>query len=105
MRKNVASAASVEDECGMMGLCRCGGEWKLTFNEVALRERMWVDYIAMRCVRCDFLASFEFDISRFFEPRPGVWGRRLAAGRLKVSRLGRLPVAQPAMAAMVRAVA
>jgi hypothetical protein len=77
MRKTVPSATSVEDECRMMGQCRCGGDWKLTANEVTLRRSTWVDYVAVRCDQCSFRTAFEFDVSGFFEPRPGVWGGRL----------------------------
>jgi hypothetical protein len=99
------SATSVEDECRMMGQCHCGGDWVLTFNEVSLRQRVWVDYVAVRCVFCDLRAGFEFNVSRFFEPRPGIWTRRLVASRGTAARLGRFPRARKSLAGSVRAVA
>ncbi len=105
MRKTIPSASSVEDECRMMGECSCGGDWTLTFNEVVLRQHAWVDYISVRCVRCDFRSSFEFDVSRFFEPRPGIWARRLVSGRGTVTRLRGIPRARMSLARAVRAVA
>jgi hypothetical protein len=87
MRTSIPWATSVEDECRMMGRCSCGGDWRLVYNEVALRQRAWVDYIVVRCPACDARAAFEFDVSRFFEPRPGVWGRSLASGRRRLASL------------------
>ena len=105
MRASIRWATSVEDECRMMGRCRCGGDWSLAYNEVALRRHAWVDYIVVRCPTCDARAALEFDVSRFFKPRPGIWGRSLASGRRKVGRLGRLPSAKPRHAASVSAAA
>jgi hypothetical protein len=105
MRTTIPSATSVDDECRMMGQCSCGGEWSLTFNEVAVRRRIWVDYIVVRCVLCNASAAFEFDVSRFFEARPGVWGRTLAAGRGTVAYLGRFPRTRAPLAGPVRTVA
>jgi hypothetical protein len=79
MHARIPSAASVDDECRMMGRCRCGGDWLLTYNEVALRRGVWVDFIAVRCAYCGLEAAFEYDVSCFFEPRPGIWGRGLTA--------------------------
>lgn len=73
------AAASVADECRLMGRCSCGGDWKLTRNEVAVRCGAWVDFIGVRCSACGRRSAYEFDISSFFEPRPGVWNRRKAA--------------------------
>jgi hypothetical protein len=56
----------------------------MTYNEVTLAEGRWVDYIAVRCVECGVRRDFEFDISKFFSPRPRVWA---AAGRHRAARV------------------
>jgi hypothetical protein len=104
MRASIPWATSVEDECRMMGRCPCGGDWRLAYNEVALRQRAWVDYIDVRCPMCDARAAFAFDVSRFFAPRPGVWGRSLASGRRKLTRLAKVRPSER-LARRVRAVA
>ena len=96
MRASIRWATSVEDECRMMGRCRCGGDWRLAYNEVALRQRSWVDYIVVRCPTCEARAAFEFDVSRFFAPRPGVWGLTLSPGRRRVARMARITPAPTA---------
>ena len=101
----LVAVGSIEGEDQLMGRCPCGGDWRLIFNEVFLRRRAWVDYIALRCLVCDLHATFEFDVSAFFEPRPGVWGRRLGTRHPKVSRLRRFSHPGPAVPVGVCAVA
>jgi hypothetical protein len=77
----IIAVDSVEAECRYMGQCACGGDWRLAYNEVALHRGSWVDFVAVRCATCDARAAFAFDVSQFFEPRPGVWGRTVPGWR------------------------
>lgn len=95
---NLAAVGSVEDECRIMGRCGCRGEWMLTYNEVSLQRRVWVDIVVVRCATCGLRRTFEFDITGFFEPRPGVWRRTLVAQPLRASRLRRFRYEQPSAA-------
>ena len=88
-------AVSVEHECQLMGECSCGGDWKLAYNEVALSTDTWVDYITVRCADCGLGQLFEFDISGFFSPRPGIWAR---ASTTRNSKVVGLSYVQHAMA-------
>ena len=83
--RHILAVESVYRECELMGTCICGSDWKLIYNEVALRSGMWVDYINVRCADCGLGRSFEFDISKFFSPRPSIW-----AAATKTSKVVRL---------------
>ncbi len=79
MPKPLPVVSSIDDECQRMGRCPCGGGWAMTYNEVVLQGRLWVDRIAVRCGACASSRVFEYDISRFFQPRPRVWADRRAS--------------------------
>ena len=85
--RHIPIVESVDRECQLMGTCICGGDWKLTYNEVALRSGVWVDYIIVRCADCGLGRLFEFDVSRFFSPRPGIWASAPVTKTSKVVRL------------------
>jgi hypothetical protein len=86
--RRLVRVSSVDEEDRLMGRCMCGGDWALAFNEVALRRRSWVDHLGMRCRRCDSRVAFEFDVSDFFEARPGIWARRQSRKRWPLITLG-----------------
>lgn len=71
-----------------MGRCSCGGDWKLAYNEVALTTDTWVDYVTVRCPDCGLGRLFEFDISGFFSPRPGIWAKASTSRTSKLVRVG-----------------
>lgn len=85
--RRIAAVDSVDHECLLMGTCVCGGDWKLAHNEVSLVGGHWVDYVVVRCDECRLGTAFEFDVSRFFSPRPRVWA---SAPRNRAARLYRL---------------
>lgn len=95
---SMAAVGSVEDECRIMGRCGCMGEWTLTYNEVTLRRRVWVDTVVVRCAGCGAGRTFEFDITAFLDPRPGIWGRTLVGRTEKAPRLRRFRGGQPSVA-------
>jgi hypothetical protein len=33
----------------------------------------WLDFLGMTCPECGSQAEFAFDVTAFFEARPGVW--------------------------------
>lgn len=99
---SVASVASVDEECCIMGRCVCGGDWRLAFNAVTPVHGDWVDSVRVRCQACGAMASFAFEISRFFEPRPGIWAGALVPRRRRtgISRIGRVQHASAQVRAM-----
>ena len=66
-------ATCIGDEEEQMGRCRCGGQWSMRTNMVEPRVGRWFDHIGVVCARCGRATSFVFDISSWFEARPGVW--------------------------------
>jgi hypothetical protein len=83
-RRSVARVSGLEDEDRLMGHCPCGGAWALAYNEVSLRKQAWVDHLLMRCRSCDARATFDFDVTGFFEARPGVGSSQSGRSRSKV---------------------
>ena len=97
--------ASVEDECRMMSRCSCGAQWELAFNEVTLTKGTWIDYVAVRCAECARQASFAFDISSFFVPRPGVWNTYRWASPPRLGHIHRQASTRASLTDPARAVA
>lgn len=73
---------SVEEEETVIGSCGCGSAWRLARNAVEPVSGEWHDIVGMRCPSCGGSALFTFDVTTFFEPRPGIWrGTLLPAAR------------------------
>ena len=66
---------SVEEEEELIGSCRCGSPWRLALNDMWPVSGGWYDIVGLRCPECGANALFAFDVTSFFEPRPGVWTR------------------------------
>jgi hypothetical protein len=64
---------SIDEEDTFIGACACGGAWRLSSNAVYPRARLWLDSVQVACPSCGRRAAYVFDISGFFEPRPGIW--------------------------------
>lgn len=92
--RGIPTVESIDHECQLMGSCNCGGDWMLAYNEVAPRADTWVDHITVRCAECGLRHVFEFDISKFFLPRPGIWTRARTARTSQVVRLGHVQQAR-----------
>lgn len=65
---------SIDEEDELIGRCRCGSPWRLIRNIVEPVSGAWLDFVGLRCPACDSRAIFTFDVTSFFEARPGVWG-------------------------------
>lgn len=66
-------AKSVDDEDRRMGACPCGGRWRVARETLVPTRGRWVDDLVVRCDSCMTPNGFLFDVTEFFEPRPGVW--------------------------------
>ena len=64
---------SIDEEDTLIGVCGCGGSWKLSGKAVFPRGHQWLDSVRLTCPSCGRNVVHVFDISRFFQPRPGVW--------------------------------
>jgi hypothetical protein len=69
---------TIDDEDRAIGTCPCGGIWQICGESVDPSGGRWVDSLKVRCRDCATTQTFAFDITEFFEPRPGVWSRRQA---------------------------
>ena len=71
-----------------MGHSSCGASWRFASESVHPLAGRWLDYIAVRCSASGVRRAFTFDITPFFEPRPGVWAARKASAvaRLRANR-------------------
>lgn len=69
----VRAVRSVDEEDAVMGRCSCGNSWALARNAVSPRSGVWLDVVGMLCQSCGSRAEFAFDVTSFFEARPGVW--------------------------------
>lgn len=67
------TAASIDEEDRSMGLCSCSGEWRLAGNAVWPTTGRWIDHVDVTCSNCGARTAFEFDVTSFFEARPGIW--------------------------------
>lgn len=72
-RSSALAVHSVDEEDALIGICICGGPWKVSANAVFSRGHRWLDLVRLICASCGRSADHVFDISRFFEPRPGIW--------------------------------
>lgn len=66
---------SVDEEENLIGTCGCGSPWRLALNSVEPVSGKWHDIVGVRCPICGRSAGFTFDVTTFFQPRPGIWGR------------------------------
>lgn len=64
----------LDDEDRRMGTCTCRGPWRLARNTVYPSRGHWLDLIGVVCPLCGGAREFLFDITLFFDARPGVWG-------------------------------
>lgn len=70
---SVPEVMSIEDEERLMGRCVCTGEWRLRGNAVWPATGHWVDELKMVCTQCGMGRNFAFDVTSFFDARPGIW--------------------------------
>lgn len=73
MALRIPVVPNVEDEDLLMGKCECGGSWALAAEEVVPVRLRWYDSLVMTCRSCRQHRRYLFDITPFFDPRPGVW--------------------------------
>lgn len=73
MGQTSVAVRSVEDEDAAMGCCECGAAWQLRRNAVEPAAGRWLDFLGVACPSCGSGADFAFDVTAFFEARPGVW--------------------------------
>lgn len=73
MSQRLVPVLSVEEEDAAMGRCECGAPWQLRRNAVQPTAGRWLDLVGMTCPSCGSGADFAFDVTAFFEARPGVW--------------------------------
>jgi hypothetical protein len=78
MGSSIAVVHDVDDEDEHMGLCSCGGQWRLASEMVIPLSQRWFDSLVMTCTRCSQSSGYIFDITPFFDPRPGVWAAAAA---------------------------
>lgn len=64
---------SVEEEEGALGACDCGASDRATVSEelMPLHSR-WYDSLVLRCRQCGRVTARVFDVTSFYEPRPGL---------------------------------
>jgi hypothetical protein len=79
MRNRPAAVHGLDEEDALMGACTCNSSWHLARNVVWPVAGRWHDLIGVVCPACGARREFVFDVTAFFEPRPGVWGERLSA--------------------------
>lgn len=65
--------ASIDDEDRLMGTCACSGAWRMAGNAVEPVHGRWLDLVVVACSECGSKRAFGFDITAFFEARPGIW--------------------------------
>lgn len=65
---------SVDEEEAVIGVCDCGSATRATVSEELLPIRArWYDSLVLRCNGCGQFVARVFDVTSFYEPRPGVW--------------------------------
>jgi hypothetical protein len=69
----------IDEEDAIMEDCACHSRWQLTRNVVWPAAGRWNDLVGVVCPECGVRREFVFDVTAFFEPRPGVWSERLVA--------------------------
>lgn len=78
--------SSIDDEDRLMGTCTCSGAWRMSGNAVEPFRGRWLDLVVVACSACGSTRVFGFDITTFFEARPGIWSRP-AGARNNATRL------------------
>jgi hypothetical protein len=73
MAGTLKAVRSVDEEDALMGRCPCGASRRLARNAVRPMSGRWLDLVGMNCPSCGSDADFAFDVTAFFEARPGVW--------------------------------
>lgn len=71
--------ASIDDEDRLMGTCACSGAWRMAGNFVEPVRGRWLDIVVVACSECGATRAFGFDITAFFEARPGIWSQPAGA--------------------------
>lgn len=71
--------SSIDDEDRLMGTCACSGAWRMAGNAVEPVRGRWLDLVVVACSECGSKRAFGFDITAFFEVRPGIWSRPAGA--------------------------
>ena len=79
MHEKVQLVRGIDEEETLMGTCACASPWRMSANAVLPNAGRWLDLIRVVCPACGSRAAYVFDVTRFFVPRPGIWGRRQAA--------------------------
>jgi hypothetical protein len=65
---------SIEEEEAAIGVCHCGSARRATVSEEMLPIRSrWYDSLVLRCQHCGSFVARVFDVTSFYEPRPGIW--------------------------------
>ena len=50
--------------------CACGGRYQLDSQALVQRAGRYLDVLTARCRLCDAHASWAFDVTKRFQPRP-----------------------------------
>lgn len=65
---------SIEDEEIALGACECGATDRATVSEeLTPLDSRWYDSLVLRCRECGLFTARVFDVTSFYEPRPGLW--------------------------------
>ena len=65
---------SIEEEEAALGRCPCGSVDRATVSEDLMPlDSRWYDSLVLRCRRCGAFTARVFDVTSFYEPRPGLW--------------------------------
>jgi hypothetical protein len=74
--KPVVAVANIEEEDAHIGQCQeCRLPWTFCYESVTPESGRWFDKLEYRCAGCGRARDFLFDITRFFQARPGVWSK------------------------------
>jgi hypothetical protein len=67
---------SIAEEETALGHCECGARDRATISEELLPlDSRWYDSLVVRCRQCHRVTARVFDVTSFYEPRPGLrWG-------------------------------
>jgi hypothetical protein len=67
------SVDSIEEEEAAIGACECGAVDRATVSEELMPlDSRWYDSLVFRCRRCGRFTARVFDVTSFYEPRPGL---------------------------------
>ena len=71
---HAVKVGTLREEEQRVGQCpSCDLPWQLRHEAVIPAPGAWFDELAFCCGPCGETRNFIFDITAFFEPRPGVW--------------------------------